>query len=266
MSRETLLQNAARFGYAARGVLYVVTGLFAILAAIERRGATAGTQGALAAAADWPLGRAWLVAAAIGLACFAGWRVIQAVFDPDGLGRDRKGWLLRAGKAISAVLHLGLAYTALQLLDALEDLNEETDAQQEAAQVLALPYGDWLLLALAALVLAAAAGNVLKAIRHDFQRELVCPERAKTFVEWSGRFGYMARGLVLALLAAFLAVAAHDKDPSAAKSIGGALQALERQPFGSTMVAVLGAGFLTFGAYGLLQARFRRIRPPAELT
>jgi hypothetical protein len=266
VNREKLLLTAARFGYAARAVLYLVTGAFAVLASIELQPRSTGAGGALAAAADWPLGRVWLVLAAAGLACFAGWRLVQAIFDPDQLGRDRKGMLLRAGKAVSALLHLGLAWSAIQLLDALGDLNEDGEARQEAAAVLALPYGGWLLLGVAAAIMTAAAGNVLKGLRHDFRRDLICPPRVRPLVEWSGRFGYLARGLVLGLLAIFLAVAAEQRDPAAAKSIGGALQAIEAQPFGSALMAALGAGFVTFGAYGLLQACFRRLRTPEALA
>src|SRR5690606_33577625 len=101
-------------------------------------------------------GPLWLSVIAAGLFGFAAWRFVQAVFDPDGNGTDAKGIATRVGEAASGVTYGVLGWTALSLLDGLEDYNEsDEDARQTAAWILGLPYGQELLLAAGAAVCIA---------------------------------------------------------------------------------------------------------------
>lgn len=259
------LKWVARFGYAARGLVYVATGLFALAAALTRGSGAVGTEGALARLAQGPFGAAWLWIAGAGLLAFAVWRFVQAGFDPDqgGVGRGRA--LHRLNRAISGAVHAALGWSAFQALDGLEDLAEEADARAQAAQILALPFGDLLLWGAAAALAVAAGGNLWKAWKHDFAEDLGASRTARRWAPWLGRAGYAARGLVFALVALFLARAALSQDAGAARSVGGAMQALETQPFGSALLAAVAAGFLAFGAYAFVQAAWRRIRVPRAL-
>jgi hypothetical protein len=266
LRRDDLIRFTARFGYAARGIVYLATGLIALLAAVELRGAAVGTEGALAAAAGWPLGQVWLTLAGVGLVAFSAWRVAQAVFDADRLGGSRLALVKRAGKGISALVHLALAWTALELSDAIGDISEDAEARAQAAAVLALPFGRLLLLGVGAAVGLAAAGNLFKGARHTFEHDLVCLEGMRRWALRLGRFGYIARGVALAFVALYLAEAALTGDADQARSLGGALQTLESRPGGSLVLAAVAAGFGAFGIYGLVQARWRRIRAPEDVV
>lgn len=260
--RDTAVTAVARTGYAARALVYLSTGVFALLAAWERRPLPVGAEGALAQWADWPLGQVWLAAAAVGLVGFAAWRTLQAVLDADRLGRAPKALMRRAGKGVSAALHLALAWSAFQLLDASADLQETAQARESAARVLALPFGRALLLAVSGATLVAAAGNLLKASGASFGRELACVGLDRRWAVALGRSGFVARGAAFALVTVYLARAASTGDAAEVRSLGGALAALESQPAGSWLLTALALGFAAFGAYGLVQARFRRIRAP----
>jgi hypothetical protein len=74
-----------------------------------------------------------------------------------------------------------------------------------------------------------------------------------------GQIGLLARGLVYVLTGVFLVLAALHADPSEAKGLSGALEALRRQSFGGALLMLAGAGLLAFGAYGLVQAIYRRV-------
>ncbi|MEG6551583.1 DUF1206 domain-containing protein, partial [Desulfocurvibacter africanus] len=89
------LKIASRLGYAARGVVYLLVGGLAVLAALGRGGGTTDTKGALRTLLDTPWGDALLGVIAVGLLGYAAWRFVQAVGDVDRHGKDAKGLAVR---------------------------------------------------------------------------------------------------------------------------------------------------------------------------
>ena len=161
-----LTQLACRFGYAARGFVYLSIGVIAVLAAVELVPEAEGSMGALRAWAEWPLGYVLLWITGLGLYGFAGWRLLQSVFDADRQGRELKAILSRIGQAISGFVYGGLGYSVFGALDTLEDLAEpdDRDAEQAAAQqALSMPGGVWLIVGVGVFIMAAGLANMVKA-------------------------------------------------------------------------------------------------------
>lgn len=259
------LEWAARAGYASRGFVYISIGGLAASSAIELARAPTGAKGAVAALAEWPLGQVWAAMVAVGLIGFALWRALQSLFDADRQGTDPKALASRAGQAISGIVYGALAWSILELLDELEDYGEadETEtAQQGAAQLMALPFGSWLLLIVGLFVLGIGIAGVVQAFRTDFGKRLGCKNGTKRWACMVGRVGYGMRGLAFLPLGYTLARAGWDAQVSEVRNLGGALQALEAQPFGSAVLFVTGLGLAAFGLYAVLEALWRRIEPP----
>jgi hypothetical protein len=124
-----LLEWAARLGYAARGLVYCGLGMIALLAALDLTPQARGAKGVLETWAGWPLGTVLIGAVGCGLAAFAAWRAIQALFDADRHGTSLKAWAIRAGQAISGLVYGGLALSAFELLDAFEDFGEADETE-----------------------------------------------------------------------------------------------------------------------------------------
>lgn len=262
------LEWASRLGYAARGAVYLGMGAIVLLAAADLTPRARGAKAMLAAWADWPLGLVLVGLVAVGLLGFAVWRGLQAVFDADRHGASPKAIAVRIGQAISGVIYGGLGLWALELLDELEDVgeaDEEQAAQGAAATVLALPQGDVLLLLAGAILVGVGLGNVIQGLSQDFAKRLACDERVCRWVVPMAKVGYGARGLATLPAGVFLIEAGLDARSSDARSWGGALQAVEAQPFGSWMLALLALGLIAFGLFGLVEAVFRRIRPSVAL-
>lgn len=64
------------------------------------------------------------------------------------------------------------------------------------------------------------------------------------------------------MIGMFLLFAAVNSRSSEAKGFGGALSAIQRQPYGSALLGITAVGLIAFGLYGLAEAGYRRIIPP----
>jgi len=257
-----LAQLACRFGYAARGFVYLSIGVIAVLAAVELVPEAEGSMGALRAWAEWPLGYVLLWITGFGLYGFAGWRLLQSVFDADRQGRELKAILSRIGQAISGFVYGGLGYSVFGALDALEDLAEpdDRDAEQAAAQqALSMPGGVWLIVGVGVFIMAAGLANMVKAARGNLDERLVCEDRLSQAAGLVGRIGYGARGLAFLVAGGMLARAGLSAQAEEAAGLGDALQALERAPFGSPLLVLVALGLVAFGLFALMEARYRRI-------
>jgi hypothetical protein len=262
-----LAQLACRFGYAARGFVYVSIGVIAVLAAVERVPQAEGSLGAVEAWADWPLGLVLLGAAGFGLYGFAGWRLLQSVFDAERQGTTPKALATRAGQAVSGVVYgtLGFSvFSAMDLLDDLADPEEGASEQEAAAQALAIPGGEWLIIGVGVFILAAGLANLVKAIRGGLADRLVCDAAVRRVAEPVGRLGYGARGAAFAVMGVMLVQAGLHANAAEAAGLAEALQALERAPWGNGLLIGVALGLLAFGAFALMEARYREI-PAGEV-
>lgn len=260
------LERASRLGYAARGLVYLGMGVLLLLAAVDLAPRARGAKAMLAAWTDWPLGLALIGLVACGLTGFALWRVLQALFDADRHGASAKGLAVRAGQAVSGLVYGGLALSAFELLDAVEDVGEADEEQKArglASSLLVLPHGDLLLMLAGLVLLGVGLGNVIQGVAQDFAKRLGCGPRLCRRIVPLARIGYGARGLATLPAGYFLFKAGMEAKSADARSWGGALQTIEQQPFGSAVLALLALGLIAFGLFAMAEALFRRIRADA---
>jgi hypothetical protein len=261
VSARNHLELLARLGYAARGAVSLIVGILALIAAFGRGGGTTGSKGALQTLLTQPLGEVLLAAVTLGLFGFALWRALQSLLDADGRGTGAKAIAGRVGQAVSAIIYLGLGVFALGLLLGWgQSSGEEQSARDRTAWLLAQPLGRWLVGAVGLGIVGAALGMAFKAWTASFKRHLASD--APFWVVSLGRLGCAARAVVFLVVGGFLVVAAWQSDPSEARGLGGALVALQAQPFGQALFGLVALGLAAFGAFELAEARFRRIDAP----
>src|SRR5687768_10033020 len=99
----------ARFGYAAKGAVYIIIGALAALAAFNIGGRTTDTRGALVEILYQPYGKYLLAAVAVGLFGYSLWRIVQGIKDTEDKGSDFKGIATRIGYAVIGLVYAGLA-------------------------------------------------------------------------------------------------------------------------------------------------------------
>jgi len=253
------LEKLARLGYAAKGVIYSLIGVLALVAAFGPGGKTTNQAGAINTIANQPLGKVLLVAIGVGLFGYALWRILQAAYNPE-----HKKPIKRIGYVVSALAYGGFGWAALA---ASAGDRAEGQSKENAATLLNLPFGQMLMMILAAIFLAVAVGQIVNGIKLNFERILKMDEMSsgqRSLAKWTGRLGLIARGILFSLVAWFMWRAATNDNPQAVGGIERALQTVAQAPSGRILLPLLALGLICYGIFMFIEARFRRMVPATQ--
>jgi hypothetical protein len=257
------IENLGRFGYAAKGVVYIIIGVLALQAVLGRGGGTTDQQGALARVAQAPFGQLLLAVLTIGLLGYAAWRFVQAAMDTVNKGSELKGLLARGVYAGVGVIYLGLAFSALRLLLGSGNGGGSSEQTRDwTARLMEHPIGTLLVGLIGAAVIGNGLFQLYRAYTGRVREKLRTDEMDPNQIDWVtklGRAGYAARGIAFCLIGLFLVLAAVRSNPSEARGLDGALAALAEQPFGPYLLALVAAGLAAYGIFALVEARYRRM-------
>ena len=252
-------------GYVAEGVVYVLIGTFALVAALEPSQQPNGYKGALAKLAAASFGDAMLALLALGLAAFVLWQAALGVLDPEHR-RDRrtiKRRAVRLGYLLNAALHGVLVGEAVSRLFGFGGAADEGHSQAVwTSRAMALPLGRWM-------TAAAGAGIVLFGLfqlyragaRNKTESVDLTHAKLRGVIIALGIFGFLARGVVFGLIGTLLIDAARHYDTADATGIAGALGALKRQEFGHWLLGAVAAGLICYGFFQILKEPYRKFRP-----
>lgn len=257
------VERIARFGYATKGVVYILIGVLAALAALGAGGQTTDTRGAFYEIYSQPFGQVLLGAVAIGLAGYAIWRFSECVIDAEGKGKDLKGISIRFGYACSGLLHAGLAFNAARLLLGDGGADSEQEHRSRATEIMNLPFGTILVGLAGGGFICFGLYQIYKGYKAKFRKRLEVGAMGKRENVWAtrfGRFGLAARGVVFTIIGGFLIIAAIRYNPAEVRGLSGALESLTELPFGKALLAVIAAGLAIYGLYMLVEAKYHRIR------
>lgn len=258
-SQDWLLK-LARFGHVAKGGVYMLIGVLALMAAFGGGGQLTGGEGAVGYIEHLPGGQFILALAGIGLIGYALWRFIEAWKDPDHEGSDAKGMAKRVGFAASGLVNGALAITALQL--AFSGRSSGGGTQTWAAELLAVPFGQFLLGAIGVAVIVAGLSQFQIAKTESFKRVLKMNEMSPTERTWTTRLakiGLCARGIVFPIIGYGLLRAAMSGSSGQAQGFGGALHEIASEPYGQILLIVVAAGLVAYGIYMFAVAKYRRL-------
>jgi hypothetical protein len=262
VARSPWIVRLARCGYAAKGVVYIVAGGLAVLAASGAGGEVTDARGAMRSIARQPFGGVLLGVVAFGLVAYVLWRWVQSITDADGKGNDLKGVALRAGYFGSGMVYAGLSVSAARILFGAYNDGEPSAAQSWTARVMSLPFGAWLVTLAGLSVIGFGVYQLYKAYSAKFRKRLKLSSMSEGARKWailSGRVGYAARGTIFIVVGVLLMRAARTYNPAHARGLDGALQLLARTPFGHYLLFAVAAGLAAYGVYTLVEARYRRI-------
>jgi hypothetical protein len=254
------VERLARLGYVAKGVVYAAIGFLALREALGVGGETTDPTGVMHLVSTQPLGGLMLALLAVGLACYALWKVVQGVADPDGKGSDAHGLVRRVGYVGSGIIYSVLSYTAAQSIFGAEDTSE--DAMAASVMALQPPLGPILVFVAGTIVIGVGLYQLYAAYKAKFRDDLRLGQMSEAEERWvvlAGRFGTAARAIAIGVAGAFLLLAVYQSDPSETRGLGAALEIVQHQPLGSFMLGAIAVGLLIYGAFMFAIARYRRI-------
>jgi len=260
------IEILARFGYAAKGIVYAIVGVLAIQVAFNWGGRLTGSTGAFETIANQPFGKVMLFLVAVGLLGYVLWRFISAIFDPEHNEEGAKNILRRLSYAVSGLVYGGLALAAFKIVFSSGSSSGSSgdSSNQQTATLLSQPFGRWLVGLVAACTVAYGFYCIYRGVKVKFRKKLKLAEMSPTEQTWAvriGRFGLICKGIVSTIVGYFFAQAARSADASEAKSTAGALQTIQQQPYGAVLMGIVAFGMLAYGIHLMVQARYRRISP-----
>jgi hypothetical protein len=265
------LVRLARFGWLAKGVVYALAGVLALVLTAAALGWSTSTAteasptGAIEEVAASAAGPALLWLLAVGLFLYALWRLVTAFLPADG---DASSWAHRIGYLVSAALYgflgiLAVRFALHQASGASTNGNQEvTDWTQRFLENAA---GRWLVGVVGAVLVAVGAYRVVKGLKLDVEDELdlagIGPER-RAVLQRLGALGEIGRGVAIGLVGFFLVRAAWTYRAAEATGLDGALRRLAESWWGTALVALVGLGFLAYGLFCSLTFLRRRLESP----
>lgn len=261
-----------RAGWFAKGVVYLIAGVLAVLVALRASGwsesSTTGNQeasptGAIKTVAGSGAGTVLLLLLAIGMLIYAAWRVVSA-FMPGGSDADAR--LHRIGYIVSAIAYTSFALSAFALArHASSDENGNRKVTDITSSVMSNTAGRWLIGLVGAIVVAVGVYRLSKGIKVDVDDELDLSGMSPARMQWSkvlGAIGEFGRGIGIGLVGFFMLRAAITYDVNEATGLDGALRRLATSSWGVVVVFVVGIGFAAYGIFCLATFTRRRLEAP----
>ncbi|MFF3750859.1 DUF1206 domain-containing protein [Streptomyces sp. NPDC002018] len=263
-ANSSAMDVAARWGFAARGVLYLLIGVLALQIAFgggENKQADRG--GALAEVSKQPMGSVVLWALGFGLAGMALWRLSEALFGaagPDGHKAHK-----RLMSAARAVFYGFVAFSVLAFAagDAGSGSgSSDRQSQDVTARALELPGGQWIVGIAGAGIAVAGVWIGSRAALRKYHKHLKLSRmsrREKQFVDVTGVAGGVARGVLFAAVGVFVVRAAIAYRPDEAKGLDDTLRSFAGNPAGTWLLAAVALGLALFGLFSFAMARRRKL-------
>jgi hypothetical protein len=255
--------RVARVGYIAKGLVFICIGLLSASAALGGNVGATDFRGVMRDILQQPFGATLLIALIAGLVCYVVWLLLATFINAGEVGDNAGGITARVRALFLAAIYSGIIALAVQAFGGNSgNGGDDRAAQSWTATALAQPFGSTLVVVIGAAILLAGLLECLRAYREKFAEQLDLAAYSRTAQNWIVRFcsfGFAARGAVFVLLGGLLMRAGWQSDPSKARGMSGALDAVIAQPFGRTLFVVGAIGLAAYGIYCCVKALYARI-------
>lgn len=253
----------ARCGFVMSGLVHALIGWICLrmgLSSGSGSGGSADQSGALAEIAQAPAGAIVLGVGAVAMVALAFFYLLDAVVG-DGARKDGAKRWASVGKSVGkAVVYLVLASTAARF--AMGGRSSSGDQTQSATSgLLGSAAGRTAVVVAGLVVIGVGAYHVLKGVTQKFKEDLSPSGEASVgrAITVSGVIGYVAKGVTLGGVGAMLVWAALSTDPSKARGMDAAFRETAQLPAGGVLLGAAGLGFLLYGVYSVLRARYQEM-------
>ena len=256
-SKKDKIKKVKQFGFYSKGLVYALIGILAAMVAFGLGGDIKGTSGVIQFLHDLPGGVILTTIVALGLFAYSLWRFFEAAVDPSA-GEDKRRIGDRIQFAYSGIFHAVIAFSFAQPL--LSNGGSADGDSQKAAlgQLLNKEWGIWAIWIIAIGMGLSAIWQCYLGFSGKYMKQIdEHPDNKHeyTLVKRSGRFGYLARGVVFGIISFFLIRVSLAHNASEFKGTEGALQYLLSKPYGSFLMGAVALGMLGYGIFCFMVAR-----------
>lgn len=261
-TERTSISIIAKIGFVAKGMVYFTVGLLALQAAIGISGQPAGTKEAVREFLYQPFGMILLIFCIGGLLAHAIWRILQSIVDPEDRGGSTFTKLFRVVDFLTGLLYISFSYAAWQILQGLGTQSSDETTEVWVGKILVLPYGRWIVLFCALVILITGFYQFYAAYRGSFDYSFdktAMSDSEITILRQFGRIGFSAWGIVYLMISYMFYQAAIYADQNEAGGLAEALSALGNQPYGFWILAVTSVGLIIYGIYLLVLSYYHKI-------
>jgi hypothetical protein len=257
-SNSAVLDAVARSGFAVMALLHIVIGAIAVALVLGAPGQAEPT-GAIEQLAANPWGPAVMWAGFVGCTGLALWQLSEATLRARHLPRgERLGKLVSSGFLSIAYGSVGLSFAGF----ALGNRGDSGDSTRDLSTTLVRnPFGVPVLIGLGLTIIGIGVYFIVKGAGKKFKEELHYFEGTHRgrWVSGLGVAGHIAKGAALILTGLLFVIAAATNNPGSSTGLDGSLKALLEHPFGPVLLLLIGAGFVAYGVFALVRARFGRM-------
>lgn len=259
---DTKIEKMARTGFVAKGIVYGIIGFLTFKGAIDMGGQNAGQMQVLEFLEQQTFGNILLILMALGLACYAAWRFIQSIKDPENIGDDSKSIAKRVGFFFSGLLYLGIGVMAALKAFGSGNGGSGSSGSAQESSFLASETGLWAIGIVGAGIIIAGIFQFVKAYKNDYEKKFnlssLSDQKKREGIEKSAKFGLSARGVILLIIGFFAIKAALDSNPSEIKTTREAFSFLQDSSYGAWLLGVVAAGLIAYAIYMFLMAKYRK--------
>lgn len=247
-ARSDQVRALARAGLAARGIIWLLLGILALVMAFSGRQKETDQRGALEQLVRYTGGWVLVLVITIGLAAYALWRLVDAFTNPETKER--------VTDVVRFVIYAGFAVSGVQILAEGNTSSQKNSQQGWTATIMRHDGGRWLVGIVGVVIVGVGGYLAYRGLSRKFEEDLRATPR---WVVPLGAVGTTARGIVIGLAGVLTVVAAVNYDPKKASGLDGALRTVRDAPAGSVLLGFVAAGLVVFGLYACCEAKYRRV-------
>lgn len=247
-------------GYIGKGALYLLIGILAVRASINSNHEASGTYLTLTFVTHQPLGRGLVSLLAVALGGYVLRRLLQAILVQEkSTSLSIKSIVKRIGYLMSGVSYAGVVYSAFNIV---LELGEYDDTIEDlVAQLFDQPLGEWIIFLGGIGVTLIGFFYIYGAYTGSYISEFRSFEMNSRLEKWTtyiGKWGVASRGIAFVVIGILLIQAALSGTSYLAGGLENAFQAIGEKPLGWLGLALIGIGFICYGLYMFVSARYRR--------